>query len=332
MKHSSLTVGKMQLDDYVDVISEVYGRQDGNRSLWDVWGHALHHGAAIAERLRRKAPAAELMREIADFSLWLFTLVHKVGGEVGQPNGGAAETAVEPSIRVSSGCSEMVWHKYPGLCPVCFRRRNEDRTISQPSETLRQPCDCMLYRNFSLSKDAWRDNIIGLRGYSETIRDGKPASIDQWQTMFLEVFEANLRALPICEIVLHLMEELGETADAMVRMYSYKTDTFVQGVPRIRQLRLEAEIADIFSWLFAVVGKIDLLKQQGVDIDCWQMSEEFKVGEPLRLSQIIWKRYGSDSLGSFYCPFCENAGCTCELVFVPVNRTMEELRATLAVS
>jgi NTP pyrophosphatase (non-canonical NTP hydrolase) len=332
MKHSSLTVGEMQLDNYVDLISEVYGQQDGNRSLWDVWGHALHHGAAIAERLRRSAPAAEVIQEIADFSLWLFTIVHKLRGEFGKPNSGATETAAESVIRVASGCSAMLWHKYPGLCPVCYGRRNQGQIVSPPVEALRQPCDCILYRDFSLDKDAWKENIMRLRAFSETVRAEKPTSIDQWQSMILKVFDANLNELSICEITLHLMEELGEAADAMVRMYSYKTDTFVDGAPRLRQLRLEAEIADIFSWLFAVVGKLELLKQNGVDIDRWQIHEEFKAGEPLRLSQIIWRRYGSESLQSFYCPFCEHASCTCELVFVPTNRSIGELLTKFAAS
>ena len=39
----------------------------------------------------------------------------------------------------------------------------------------------------------------------------------------------------------------------MVRMYSYKQDDFLKGEPRQRQLRLESQIADVFSWLFALV-------------------------------------------------------------------------------
>src|SRR5271154_2214039 len=64
MKYSRNTVGGMQLDEYVVEIAEIYSANDRNRSLWDVWCHALHHAAAIAERLRKKSPPPEFSKRL----------------------------------------------------------------------------------------------------------------------------------------------------------------------------------------------------------------------------------------------------------------------------
>jgi hypothetical protein len=124
------------------------------------------------------------------------------------------------------------------------------------------------------------------------------------------------------------MEELGEVSDAMVRMYSYRTDNFVKGEPRQRQLRLESQIADVFARLFSLVGAIGIHKRELTDFEKW-LGSTVGEEEPVLLSRIIWKRYGSDVLQSFYCPFCEQANCSCPLVFVPATHPLNELKALL---
>jgi NTP pyrophosphatase (non-canonical NTP hydrolase) len=78
--------------------------------------------------------------------------------------------------------------------------------------------------------------------------------------MFGTVFAANLRHLSLTDVGLHLMEELGEVSDAMVRMYSYVQKTFVAGEPNWRQFKLEAQLADVFSWLFSLIEKLSRLE------------------------------------------------------------------------
>jgi hypothetical protein len=249
MEYSSATVGGMQLDEYVAEIAGVYKWQDNNRSIWDVWCHALHHGAAIVERIRRKAPAADLTREIADFALWLFTVVHKLRGQVGESRGGPSETNVEPFIRIANSCSNLLWHKYPRICPSCYARRSADKRAPEKSAEFRKPCDCVAHPDHSQDKESRMRTIIALRGLSEAAAGEKPMSIDEWQEMFGVIFSASLKHFSLEEVAAHLMEELGEVSDAMVRMYSYKAE-IRHGEPSRRQLRLESQLADLFSWLF----------------------------------------------------------------------------------
>src|SRR5438105_1965276 len=134
------TVGRMQLDDYVEIVPDIYGKTDQYRSLWDVWLHALHHAASIAE-MARKEDFAELSTEIADFTLWLLTTVHKLEGKAGDRK--AHETSQESILRVSTTASALVWKRYPAICPWCYWERTQKATRSCSKEELLRPCDCL---------------------------------------------------------------------------------------------------------------------------------------------------------------------------------------------
>jgi hypothetical protein len=77
----------------------------------------------------------------------------------------------------------------------------------------------------------------------------------------------------------------------MIRMYSYTQPKFVAGAPNQRQLRLEMQLADVFSWLLAIAEKLNLSSTEG----------------SVHLSTIIWDRYGSDEEGLFRCWHCKEA-------------------------
>src|SRR5579871_5084941 len=111
MGYSRANVGRMQLDEYVDLVPKIYRRNDDDRSIWDVSCHLLHHAAAIAEAIRRKSPSTKLFTEVADCALWLFTLVYKFRGELGKPKP-PEKGGPETIIRIESGCSDLLWHKY----------------------------------------------------------------------------------------------------------------------------------------------------------------------------------------------------------------------------
>jgi hypothetical protein len=127
------------------------------------------------------------------------------------------------------------------------------------------------------------------------------------------------------DIALHLMEELGEVSDAMIRMYTYSEKKFVNAEPNRRQSNLEGEIADVFSWLFALVEKLDLLKQKthGAGNQGSELTAALTVS--VRLSGIIWDRYSSDALESFRCWKCKLRECRCQIILVPAIRPTEEL-------
>jgi hypothetical protein len=324
MKYSLDNVGAMQLDEYVVKIAALYSASDRNRSLWDVWAHTLHHAAGIAERLRKKAPAGAIFEQIADFSLWLFTAVNKLEGRIGDAKD-RDEDSPEAIIRIRSTCSDLVWNRYPRICPFCFFRRS--KVGNGMHFELLGPCDCPSQTTDApQEKSEKRAAQEALHRFGEQTRSGKPKSIDGWQDMFGAVFRVPLSNISLPEVMLHLMEEIGEASDAMVRMYSYKQDNFVAGEPNHRQRRLESQLADVFSWLFGLVEALDTVREQLPQYESWRAGANDGT-DSIRLSEIIWRRYGSDQLKSFYCPFCKGTACSCPLIFVPATRSTGELQA-----
>src|SRR6266436_5374053 len=218
MRSNRTNAGSMPLDDYVQVVAQVYGKHDKHRSLWDVWLHALHHAAGIAEQIRRNGP--HLHREIADFSLWFFTALLKLKGRPGDLESG--QTA-ESLIKIQNSCSDLLWHRYPKCCPRCH-------TIEKSKNSLAKTCSCSDgAETEKRNKQERRELIIRILDHSKEIIEQKPNAIDEWQGMFEMIFGSKLSSMSVAEIALHLMEELGEASDAMVRMYTYKQETFTSG-------------------------------------------------------------------------------------------------------
>lgn len=108
---SSKTIGRMQLDNFVAAIPKIYRNKDAKRSIWDVWMHANHHASAIGEEVRKGTSGREILTEIADFAMWLFTAVSKLRGEFGIPKG--RESEQETLIRIAHGYSDLLWNKFP---------------------------------------------------------------------------------------------------------------------------------------------------------------------------------------------------------------------------
>jgi NTP pyrophosphatase (non-canonical NTP hydrolase) len=303
MNCSRAAAARMQLDAYVQVVPRIYGAHDQHRSLWDVWCHTLHHGASVAERVRKQVPKQELRKEIADFTLWLLTMVQKLSGRPShrkRPD----ENAPETLIRIGNTCSDLIWHRYPGVCHLCYARRTKNAKNGANEHVLFAACDCSTHGPDNRNKKTKRRDSVDLLTFSEEIRRRKPKNIDEWQTMFAHIFRAN-KELAATDIAFHLMEELGEASDALVRMYSFTKKDFRAREPNWRQARLEGQIADVFSRLYALVEKLNEV-------------------EPTTLSGIIWERYGSDRLRSFRCPTCGTPICSCPLVFVPPNRSVSD--------
>src|SRR5258708_1836862 len=94
---TSKTIGRIPLDELVQGVHAVYSGKDAKRSLWDVWMHANHHASAIGEEVRKGSTGGQLLEEIADFAMWLFTMVKKLQGPIGSakpPNDSQQESLI----------------------------------------------------------------------------------------------------------------------------------------------------------------------------------------------------------------------------------------------
>ena len=173
----------------------------------------------------------------------MFTIVQKLYGKPGRRKS-AGETPVETLVRIQHSCSDLLWRRYPGVCHLCYARRSADHVRGAK---LLEQCDCFEQKPDYRDRNAKRADQKSLRKFSESVRQRKPKGIDEWQVMFGAIFDRNIQRLSPVEIGFHLLEELGEVSDAMVRMYSYRNDNFSLGEPNWRRARLEDQIADAFS-------------------------------------------------------------------------------------
>jgi NTP pyrophosphatase (non-canonical NTP hydrolase) len=308
--------GNLDLDDFVKEIQNIYDNQDQKRSIWDVWLHANHHASAIGEEVRKNKPGGTLLVEIADFAMWLFTFLVKLQGTTGKAK--AADHREEESlIRVTMGFSDLLWHKYPGMCPVCYWRRTDGgNRKKEKNKHFGDSCDCLLFDIESRDQSDKKPHTKALRAYAREIIKCKPVSVDDWQEMFARIYKANLRHIDLRDTAFHLLEEMGEVSDAIVRIYTYSTS--VPPPPKElpwRQMWLEGEIADVSSWLLALVEKLDFIRETADEYDKWRYKGErpFAARTKIQLSRIIWTRYGSDERKCFYCPHCKETTCTCEV-------------------
>lgn len=318
MSMSRDTIGNVPLDEFVKTVSGVYKRQDKKRSIWDVWLHANHHAAAIGEEVRKSKPGEKLLVEIADFSMWLFTFAGKIRGTYQAVNDDTLNIE-EFTIRSEMEFSDIIWNKYPKLCPVCFW--NRVKIGLKPSDpAFIEACDCLVHEVEDRDQSKKRVHVVKLRNYAKDNLDKKPISVDDWQNMFRQIFEANLRNLKLADIAFHLLEEVGEVSDSMVRMYTFHTGhkgDFKRSEPKWRQVWLEEELADVTSWLFTLVNSLRFVPEIVKDFQKYlfgttalQMEPEFK------LSRIIWNKYGNQGLTDLFCPYCGEKKCKCSIVLV----------------
>lgn len=328
MKITKDSIGKMALDEFITAVAGIYDRKDKARSIWDIWLHTVHHAASIGEEARKYKPGRNLYKEIADFSMWLFTFAGKIRSPMGVR--ARRETVEASTIRTEVAFSDLIWNKYPRVCPVCFGRR-ADESIDVSDTRLTEPCDCLLYsvETRDPEPERTRSHIDKLRLYATTQREAdKPKSVDAWQEMFQKIFEANLRHLSLTSIAFHLLEEVGEVSDAMVRMYTYTEPMFQAGEVTWHKIGLENEIADVCSWLFTLVNHLQVIPDIVKEYEIFLYGEEVSKKEEIKLSRIIWGRYGNDQLESFYCPHCKAPEkCACPIVVICDNNKLAKLKS-----
>lgn len=326
MKIIKDSIGTVSLDKFVEIVAGIYYKQDKKRSVWDIWLHATHHAASIGEEVRKEKPEDKLLQEIADFCMWLFTFVGKIKGNIGVPLGNRPERPEESVIRLKYEFSDLIWNKYPNMCPVCFWRRiSNGKDVSDIG--FNDPCDCFLHEVESRDEAQRKEHIKKLRKYAETSSLDKPTSVDEWQKMFCTVYQANLRHLTLADIAFHLLEEVGEVSDAMVRMYTYSIEEFESGEPSWRQMYLENEIADVTSWIFTLVNKLQWVETIAKAHERYILGEAVLPAIPYTLSGIIWNRYGSAERQCLYCPHkCKQPICKCPIYLVRTPKGLAKLK------
>lgn len=324
MKITKTTSGSIPLQQFASRVTKVYQAKDTMRSIWDVWCHTAHHAAAVSQVFRVDQCSTELITEIADFSVWLFTLAEKLKGVVGDRSS-PHESEQETLIRVKQDCASILWSRYPGICPACYWRRTGGVTQRERAHGFLQPCDCENLDVESDTVDERAKRALKLRSYSSRHDSSRPKSIDQWQAELRRIYTIQLSRMSTDQVISRLLEKTGKVSDALVRMYSFSANRLILGVLTTRQINLEEQLADMFMWVFLLAAKLDLQRELGLVIDRVLSFTPSRPRRTATLSAIVWSRYGSDRLKTFICPHCRSVKCVCQLFIVPVNCSKDEL-------
>ncbi|MHA1381397.1 MAG: hypothetical protein ACTSRG_23770 [Candidatus Helarchaeota archaeon] len=148
-------------------------------------------------------------------------------------------------------------------------------------------------------------------------------SLNYFQEMYNDIYSANLFVTDIEDIGFHLLEEIGEIAEALTKLYTYKDETDASEKTRTRKIEeLENEIADTCSWIFTLSNKLREIFQLP-DRTWKEIYKEILEQPPVymnfkeyfTLSNIIWSTYGNQK-GIIGCRDCKEIVCECDIYLI----------------
>jgi NTP pyrophosphatase (non-canonical NTP hydrolase) len=337
MDFTSEKIGQLNIDVVVAAATAIYREHDRKRTLWDIWSHALHHGAAVAEEIRKRpfmeANDEKLHQEIADLALWLFTMIVKLNGPLGIPIESNEAAPQDWVVRISVNASDLMWNRYPGVCAWCFCATHPDSSAKSDERDMCQPCSCEALQTALRKKDSTELRLRAKRTRKLAVEHAtrRPQSLDGWQDMIGAIYCGASRPRPLQEVTLHLLEEMGDVSDCLIRMYSYLEKDLLGIEEEIfaRQARLEDELADVLSWLLELVERLGTLGR--CNPKEWPSSTGKRVSnERLYLSQVLWRRYGSDEKQTFWCRHCKQVTCACPIRLIQSREQVDEIPRKLS--
>jgi NTP pyrophosphatase (non-canonical NTP hydrolase) len=272
---------------------DIYGKKNKDLSSEELWFRVFENSSKVAENLRRYKYAAAF-ESLAHVTCWLLGF----------------------STRIEKNVEDVVWKKYPYICPYC-RKEKEDVV---------RPCSCGTMRTqLEEAESAKKEKMVReemMKYYAERFKDKKPKKLDDWVTMYEQLYGNITYSIPIEHIGFHLMEEIGEVSRCLRRRKEFEKrvgrgledGTDLQMARAQFDKDLDSEIADVFSWTCTLVHKIRSLAKaledfqdhmsEMMQIKVTLRSREYKFELPeITFSDVLYMIYGKG------CPSCQNKVC-----------------------
>lgn len=205
---------KLRLDDLYKMIAHIYAEQNAHRPASATFAHFVEVCGMLSVHSRnKKREGATFVDAICKALGWYFPLMAK--------------------FKVAS-IEEIIFRKYPYVCPYCRLKPHED-------------ISCKTTRGTSRTVDH-----AALRSAYQANRQLRPATVNEWQLMFQAIYPRSVDDARVGRSTLGLLEELGELAEA-VRVFDRYPKYFA------------GEAADVFSYLMGMVNEYVLSVQQEGD-------------------------------------------------------------------
>lgn len=206
----------LHLDDLYKMVAHIYSEQNAHRPASATFSHFVEVCGMLTMHSRNKKREGATFIEVLCKALgWYFPLMAK--------------------FKVSS-LEELVFRKYPTVCPYCRLKTHQDR-ICKTTRGTNKTVD------HSALRDAHNANATAM-----------PATLNEWQRMFATIYPRTTDDARAGRSTIGLFEELGELAEA-VRVFDRYPKYFA------------GEAADVFSYLMGMANEYELLAQQEQDTD-----------------------------------------------------------------
>jgi len=279
----------------------IYGEKNQNLSLEELWARVGENASKVAENLRRYKYAAAF-QSLAHVTCWVLGFANRAGKDF----------------------EDVVWGKYPYICPYCRTLENDDVVMSCSCGTARTKIE----EAKSHIKAAMLDNNV-VKHYGRTFKDKKPCKLDDWVLMYAKLYGNTTYSMPVEHIGFHLMEEIGEVSRILRRRREFESrvekglerGTDVVMARNQFELDLDSELADVFSWTCTLAYKIQSLSRALKDFQD-QINDLKKDGGHIRIvlpyakptdipfdvpeatfSSVLYWEYGTG------CPNCNSTPC-----------------------
>lgn len=328
-----LNPDEASVEEYAAVIGKIWP-QDKERPIWLVWLHVLSHATVVCEEVRKNR-WHKVAKELAEVLVWWLTFVRRVT-EAPSKNVGEASRLL-PYIEASP--SDLVWFKYPRVCPVCLGRwlaancpagGDASRMIAEKFREINAffkktpQCTCLAAKQDVEERGADFKSFTKkcLREYARRTRaKRKPASMKETAEMLKVIFANNIEVLSVEEIAFHLLEEVGEVSKSLSALFmqdiaEIDRDKFLEE-RRDKVWEFAEEIADVFSWSVSLLAKIYRFLECAAEF-----AAEYKTVEGMpelvrgnlertrNIVDLIWTIYGKGS--QLVCEQCHEFPCNPE--------------------
>jgi NTP pyrophosphatase (non-canonical NTP hydrolase) len=204
----------LRLDDLYKMVSHIYSEQNAQRPVSATFAHFVEVcGMLTIHNRSKKKEGITLENALCKALGWYFPLLAR--------------------FKVAS-VEDIVFRKYPLVCPYCRLRQHDDgkcKTIRGTARTVDKPA---------------------LKKAYEANKSLQPSGIDEWQDMFQEIYPRRAGDWNTARSTQGLFEELGELAEA-VRVFDRYPKYFV------------GEAADVFSYLMGIANEHRMRKEQEED-------------------------------------------------------------------
>ena len=224
-------------DDWANTYNKLYGEKLMQLHPSEVFLRLSESGGIIAENVRRD----RYQEVLSGLAVCIYSLVSVYNRIAYDPQFENLFMSEE-----SHGLNRSIFEKFPHRCPHCGGEHCICAIVYSDSEN-RTPEE----------KEAMKQEVQKIL---ETARANEkpPERLDEFKDLFRGIYGQGHQYMTIDIICFHLLEEIGELAQALRNL------TSCQSASSIRVLRDEfmSEIADIVSWIFALWRNILISSQK----------------------------------------------------------------------